>query len=114
MKFKFSCGTASLPRLKTKEEREAMQPAARGPLLPSCSLQRKRLASRVTPPPFWDLYGCAIQPVARVTRTVLQTRNEDTLARSVHCCPKTCLFLLLHDRLYTVHNMCMYTHTDCI
>jgi len=51
MKFKFSCGTASLPRLKTKEEREAMQPAARGPLLPSCSLQRKRLASRVTPPP---------------------------------------------------------------
>ena len=39
------------------------------------------------------------------------------MARGIHCCPKTCLFLLPHHRLYTVHNMCTrarartHTHT---
>jgi len=36
------------------------------------------------------------------------------MARGVHRCPKYCLFLLPHPRLYTVHNMCMYTHTGCV
>jgi len=36
------------------------------------------------------------------------------MARGIHCCPKSCLFLLPHHRLYTVQNMCIYTQTDCI
>ena len=38
------------------------------------------------------------------------TRGKIPMARGIHCSPKSCLFLLPHHRLYTVHNMCTHTH----
>ena len=35
------------------------------------------------------------------------SRTDEPMAHDIHCCPKACLFLLLHLRLYTVQNMCV-------
>jgi hypothetical protein len=40
-------------------------------------------------------------------------REKIPFARGIPCCPKS-YSLCPHHRLYTVQNMCIYTHTDCI
>jgi hypothetical protein len=46
-----------------------------------------------------------------MARVPKMARGKIPLARGIHCCPKSCLFLLPHRRLYTVQNTCIYTHT---
>jgi hypothetical protein len=49
----------------------------------------------------------AAKPMARVPKMV---RGKISFARSIHCCPIFLKFLLPHQRLCIVKNMCIYTY----